>query len=262
MRRRTHGSSPLARGLLPGHDPLRPGPRIIPARAGFTAVPRDHRRHRRDHPRSRGVYSQPASRDRAAGGSSPLARGLRETLTEALTRARIIPARAGFTAGRCGRRERHRDHPRSRGVYAAMRACIDGRRWIIPARAGFTLPRTPRGTRRTDHPRSRGVYSSTVSWTTARRGSSPLARGLLAVSLVFLLVIGIIPARAGFTRGLLQPRRRRRDHPRSRGVYVHGRQDHGLGQGSSPLARGLPLRILGIPTNPHSTRPLPPSLPT
>ena len=91
------------------------------------------------------------------------------------------------------------DHPRSRGVYSALR-----RRWarwdgssplarglrgeglrfgrgygIIPARAGFTKPRKNRGLTTRDHPRSRGVYMSTFDAPCAACGSSPLARGLL-----------------------------------------------------------------------------------
>ena len=40
------------------------------------------------------------------------------------------------------------------------------------------------------------------------------------------------------------------DHPRSRGVYCIRRLRKGRPSGSSPLARGLHLRIVGIPTNP------------
>ena len=71
-----------------------------------------------------------------------------------------------------------KDHPRSRGVYAARffqprtdggssplarglpdsppETIYDDR--IIPARAGFTLARLTGRTRAKDHPRSRGVY--------------------------------------------------------------------------------------------------------
>ena len=50
------GSSPLARGL-PRPAALNAGQlRIIPARAGFTSVPRHSPRSSSDHPRSRGVY--------------------------------------------------------------------------------------------------------------------------------------------------------------------------------------------------------------
>ena len=96
-----------------------------------------------------------------AAGSSPLARGLqlqREGLTED---ARIIPARAGFTAHRGHGVPVHQDHPRSRGVYVtAARVAAVGvgssplarglpyfteakARYarIIPARAGFTIDR-------------------------------------------------------------------------------------------------------------------------
>ena len=56
---------------------------------------------------------------------------------------------------------------------------------------------------------------------------------------------GIIPARAGFTRGRLLSPGQRRDHPRSRGVY--GRWGSGLvlRMGSSPLARGLQDDVVG-----------------
>ena len=54
-----------------------------------------------------------------------------------------------------------------------------------------------------------------------RRGSSPLARGLLIFSSTEYLEDRIIPARAGFTvRGFCLGRVCW-DHPRSRGVYRH-----------------------------------------
>ena len=71
-------------------------------------------------------------------------------------------------------------------------------------------------------------------------GSSPLARGLPA----FYPADGgsrrIILARAGFTGQSTDQPRRRSDHPRSRGVYDALGGGCESGQGSSPLARGLP----------------------
>ena len=133
-----HGSSPLARGLRPARPVGGRGDRIIPARAGFTVsgsedaaiafgssplarglrVRRSSRPRRApDHPRSRGVYKLREDFEGSAFGSSPLARGLQAVLVPELVRARIIPARAGFTRTRRGRTRRPRDHPRSRGVY-------------------------------------------------------------------------------------------------------------------------------------------------
>mgnify|MGYP001019490568 CR=1 FL=1 len=153
------GSSPLARGLLRWRPEAQNERGIIPARAGFTA-------HRfllsvdtSDHPRSRGVYFRALLDAILALGSSPLARGLRRHSAGDDGRGRIIPARAGFTAGRHPGRRRTGDHPRSRGVYADQYPEADGedgssplarglqfgnrygrgRCRIIPARAGFTL---------------------------------------------------------------------------------------------------------------------------
>ena len=194
--------------------------RIIPARAGFTASWCRARSIRRDHPRSRGVYMRPWARSEASSGSSPLARGLLETMAEHITATRIIPARAGFTFQIASGSHYRPDHPRSRGVYLYARDDVTvlagssplarglphhpGRRLpvprIIPARAGFT----PRGRRvlgrRGDHPRSRGVYQATAPRTLARSGSSPLARGLPMDPDGFRFYTRIIPARAGFTR--------------------------------------------------------------
>ena len=156
-----------------------------------------------------------------------------------------------------------RDHPRSRGVYlTAFYAYIGfggssplarGLPWgeyesrsgggIIPARAGFTVHGRFLSGGVPDHPRSRGVYPRTPPRPIPTHGSSPLARGLRSQEMRVEDNAGIIPARAGFTT----PRRREHpispDHPRSRGVYLaaSGRSAHG--DGSSPLARGLPPRI-------------------
>ena len=70
---------------------------------------------------------------------------------------------------------------------------------IIPARAGFTRPVRSGPSWLTDHPRSRGVYDGSGLSRMREQGSSPLARGLLAVGVQGEAGAGIIPARAGFT---------------------------------------------------------------
>ena len=176
---------------------------------------------------------------RPSQGSSPLARGLPSPRAALVTRTRIIPARAGFTAGSASPWVAPRDHPRSRGVYSLglagmMLACgssplarglpgfllTDALSYgIIPARAGFT----PTGSRccpkPRDHPRSRGVYASPSMVKPPITGSSPLARGLRSALRDGDISRRIIPARAGFARKPRGPPTWTPDHPRSRGVY-------------------------------------------
>ena len=178
VRHERAGSSPLARGLHEMIVALANFLGIIPARAGFTRAQPSGRRHRRDHPRSRGVYGPPGPARRATCGSSPLARGLLRGRPPACGERGIIPARAGFTRHRRRGRGRSRDHPRSRGVYPSARSpptTLPGssplarglrrrhrlpgrRRGIIPARAGFTMRPILLLISYSDHPRSRGVY--------------------------------------------------------------------------------------------------------
>ena len=192
-------------------------------------------------------------------GSSPLARGLLCGWCSFWGSFRIIPARAGFTfLDRCGYAPIS-DHPRSRGVYRLIfRVTSDsdgssplarGLRainlpyrvyiGIIPARAGFTSRSATNCASCSDHPRSRGVYPMAVNADNVLGGSSPLARGLLRVSVSMIWLPGIIPARAGFTLFGPTPISRKRDHPRSRGVYKANNGLLLLRNGSSPLARGL-----------------------
>ena len=233
------GSSPLARGLRAEYRSGHHRQWIIPARAGFTKWAKWIADLTRDHPRSRGVYHLPSPCRDGGGGSSPLARGLPPEGAQRGVEGRIIPARAGFTAGFSARTRNSGDHPRSRGVYGVetdrehgdigssplarglrgtgRRVSLASR--IIPARAGFTCIYPPRPPNAPDHPRSRGVYLQIPTQAAERTGSSPLARGLRSDVLRSLARDRIIPARAGFTRSALF---------RSR---VPG--------GSSPLARGL-----------------------
>ena len=172
-------------------------------------------------------------------GSSPLARGLRDSQGREHAFIRIIPARAGFTRRPPDLGARGADHPRSRGVYHIRTRHPPPQLRIIPARAGFTNSCRPQSDRPPDHPRSRGVYKGRGKPMMPGTGSSPLARGLQSRSAILLLSRRIIPARAGFTSC---PRRQpvcMWDHPRSRGVYSGAVWDTTGGRGSSPLARGL-----------------------
>ena len=111
------GSSPLARGLRASRERIHRGPRIIPARAGFTGRTSVRGEDTGDHPRSRGVYPAADQARRKCGGSSPLARGLLIQFINDHHIHGIIPARAGFTTLERGFAGFYRDHPRSRGVY-------------------------------------------------------------------------------------------------------------------------------------------------
>ena len=153
----------------------------------------------RDHPRSRGVYWNPAIHDAKSNGSSPLARGL--------------PAPAERPATGIA------DHPRSRGVYlwtlessfavagsSPLARGLPGTYHaygevdrIIPARAGFTVAGEEERAIRGDHPRSRGVYTPAEAGPWQDVGSSPLARGLPGQDVAVGEERRIIPARAGFT---------------------------------------------------------------
>ena len=233
------GSSPLARGLPDDRLQVRQEARIIPARAGFTRQNRSCAICPADHPRSRGVYTRHSYYVSIRAGSPPLARGLLDHDED----------RSGALL----------DHPRSRGVYGEcvvyftltlgssplarglpkMKSATYSTDRIIPARAGFTYskPRTAFVVK--DHPRSRGVYEHDIKEMGDAEGSSPLARGLHAVSQIKEGDLRIIPARAGFTHASMWGSPLPSDHPRSRGVY------HPMGgvvsdtHGSSPLARGL-----------------------
>ena len=113
----SYGSSPLARGLRYHRPDLRPDPRIIPARAGFTTRRTIVTASHQDHPRSRGVYPWVTAPGRVSRGSSPLARGLHGAGVLLARPPGIIPARAGFTDAHAGAGGEGLDHPRSRGVY-------------------------------------------------------------------------------------------------------------------------------------------------
>ena len=213
--------------------------RIIPARAGFTQKEAGGLGVLRDHPRSRGVYCHDYLLCWCGCGSSPLARGLRDSALDGEDIVGIIPARAGFTGPVRFGGSYGGDHPRSRGVYGPVRSSmlappgssplarglrrprppVPRQLGIIPARAGFTYIRYPSVLCRADHPRSRGVYCTKIERMTGPGW--------------------IIPARAGFT--VLDPRNivSDPDHPRSRGVYFRSASNSAMRLGSSPLARGL-----------------------
>ena len=197
----------------------------------------------------------------AITGSSPLARGLQLAEAGARNIIRIIPARAEFTNQYASTETRTGDHPRSRGVYDRAKSyagratgssplarglpknsnSFNTQLRIIPARAGFTDSSRSRSTAWWDHPRSRGVYPERKSEAVYGQGSSPLARGLRCRDDNVIVIVRIIPARAGFTGRSSRTAASPGDHPRSRGVYDEAGRPEQQHTGSSPLARGLPL---------------------
>ena len=221
------GSSPLARGtLLTIFDGLK-AVGLIPARAGNTRSFTDSLSLRRAHPRSRGEHRRKSPIPPHKLGSSPLARGTRTQELPVVTVAGLIPARAGNTRSSHGHHRVDGAHPRSRGEHRCASRCrlvwlgssplargtpprpfFRARRpGLIPARAGNTrLDKWQKCSSRA-HPRSRGEHPSPGALEAAARGSSPLARGTRPNSRLRKGRLGLIPARAGNTRGRSRARR-------------------------------------------------------
>ena len=255
---RSEGSSPLVRGAQCGHTWTCRQHRIIPARAGSTAVAIVLQHCDEDHPRSCGEHHDNTSPNLQPRGSSPLVRGARSEQAKETRHVGIIPARAGSTMARSEAARRWWDHPRSCGEHWMGRtdeeraegssplvrgALIQRIGWlcragIIPARAGSTCAAQWNSIVKQDHPRSCGEHSAHTRPRTMRRGSSPLVRGARGRGEVAVPEEGIIPARAGSTRSGGCRARRPRDHPRSCGEHISFCSCLYLFSGSSPLVRG------------------------
>ena len=136
--------------------------------------------------------------------------------------------------------------PHTRGLPGA-RPRAGQPRGIIPAHAGFTWAPAHRERAAADHPRTRGVYAPALTGDGDGAGSSPHTRGLPTWGGVTFPYGGIIPAHAGFTPARRWWCRRRRDHPRTRGVYMADHRRGGRASGSSPHTRGLRSLYRGQP---------------
>ena len=109
---------------------------------------------------------------------------------------------------------------------------------FIPARAGNTSPSGPTAPEDPVHPRSRGEHLHDAAPPNDENGSSPLARGTLAIARALPRLPRFIPARAGNTMRRIRLGCRLSVHPRSRGEHATGRGCSRGSSGSSPLARG------------------------
>ena len=112
---------------------------------------------------------------------------------------------------------------------------------LIPARAGSTTAHSPESLALWAHPRPCGEHLYGHGVGSFRGGSSPPVRGALAAVLNPVVLVGLIPARAGSTRLSAPQFGADRAHPRSRGEHsLRWIAWRGV-SGSSPLARGAPL---------------------
>ena len=236
--------------------------RLIPAHAGKTWAWWLRARPPRAHPRSRGENPIFEATVSTSDGSSPLTRGKPPTPCFALAATGLIPAHAGKTAARRGRRSPMPAHPRSRGenwrsaisniLSSGSSPLTRGKRQslccrrppgrLIPAHAGKTSPRKSYRDCRTAHPRSRGENHDCGDEGIGLQGSSPLTRGKPAQRPGRTRNARLIPAHAGKTPGCEITLGFDGAHPRSRGENRARRLVGANLSGSSPLTRGKPFR--------------------
>ncbi len=113
---------------------------------------------------------------------------------------------------------------------------------IIPACAGNTQSDVFARPRDSDHPRMRGEHALCGTPAITSDGSSPHARGTPRGCRFDPDPIRIIPACAGNTAARRQARSPIPDHPRMRGEHAIRWQRRYRQLGSSPHARGTPVR--------------------
>ena len=254
--------------------------RLIPARAGSTALWFLLRRVPAVHPRSCGERTHLTDAEVAHPGSSPLARGTRNVNRLQAVEARLIPARAGNTTGKFHPGGKGTAHPRSRGEHGETggieifafgssplaRGTLGFTRnkrhklRLIPARAGNTSSNALAAFFMPAHPRSRGEHSMNAAVSGSCIGSSPLARGTQSACRRLQAEVWLIPARAGNTSIAWLRACIRSAHPRSRGEHRGLNPRYIQKCGSSPLVRGTcthqrnqPLLVRLIPARAGNT---------
>ena len=215
------GSSPRVRGK-PSPDPLyAPARRLIPARAGKTLTRRPLSRRPRAHPRACGENSTICSPGCGGRGSSPRVRGKRRRL--------------GFPI-----RSLRGSSPRVRGKL--LPTCLEPTAFgLIPARAGKTNGTSAHYNVDAAHPRACGENCFDLDISQSSFGSSPRVRGKLHGRHPADGLVGLIPARAGKTTGVVGHLSARSAHPRACGENDDVLPRGQWCRGSSPRVRGKRL---------------------
>ena len=213
------GSSPRGRGKLGGLHPGRSVWRLIPARAGKTFRDGGQSDSCAAHPRAGGENMLPNRLTSNWTGSSPRGRGKLAARCGLSDLGRLIPARAGKTAGGPRHRRERPAHPRAGGENSASVLQIvmptgsspRGRgkpprtirlyscHRLIPARAGKTACQLMLDRIRAAHPRAGGENPPTFWKPSSAAGSSPRGRGKRGHDARHAQAPGLIPARAGKT---------------------------------------------------------------
>ena len=234
------GSSPLTRGAHTGSTRHIAELGLIPAHAGSTIFAARSLITIGAHPRSRGEHDGSVRTLCTECGSSPLTRGARIPAFRLVFRRGLIPAHAGSTAGSCIESCSSWAHPRSRGEHVVRKTYAlsgvgsspltrgaHGPRLrlplglgLIPAHAGNTWLVLLISWWCGAHPRSRGEHCGLLIYPATDPGSSPLARGTLCDVDTGIWCSGLIPARAGNTRGGIHAPGWDGAHPRSRGEHT------------------------------------------
>ena len=259
---RAVGSSPRGRGTRAPVAGCLASDRFIPARAGNTITRASRAAFNPVHPRAGGEHASTINLSTVFDGSSPRGRGTQRLDEGVLPELRFIPARAGNTPRRGGRRTATAVHPRAGGEHeydTGAAGAWDGSsprgrgtprgagavravRRFIPARAGNT------GTDGTDpagssvHPRAGGEHFIESEHFNLDYGSSPRGRGTLRRDVRRAVRRRFIPARAGNTRRGCRPSGRRPVHPRAGGEHIRRFAINRSVCGSSPRGRGTPTR--------------------
>ena len=171
---------------------------------------------------------------------------------------RLIPARAGKTVEWQSRRLPGRAHPRAGGengvgVSRAGHCAGSSPRgrgklppafshqagWrLIPARAGKTEGRGGSLDGFGAHPRAGGENTPTTARPPTVTGSSPRGRGKLIGLLILIILVGLIPARAGKTSSQRYSVAASVAHPRAGGENPINIRPGDVVEGSSPRGRG------------------------
>ena len=257
------GSSPHARGtLFLARQNIRV-PRFIPACAGNAPGHGPRPRAGAVHPRMRGERSGFGSFSVAGNGSSPHARGTLGRILADGTGCRFIPACAGNATHHATQNPRNTVHPRMRGERQGTSPATKkatgsspharGTRTLpevafkpirfIPACAGNARPGGGTTFRPTVHPRMRGERSVMSGPSAARTGSSPHARGTQDSGEFGRHARRFIPACAGNAISDTPRCQGATVHPRMRGERALSDEEQRRMDGSSPHARGTPVRV-------------------